>query len=328
MANKNKKGLHEAMGEVKLVAYSTNLGIAIWGNSKKVFTELGEPIHLCVTSPPYPLKIERGYGNVSEQAWVDFITESLEPIVENLVPGGSVVLNVSNDIFESKRPSRSTYLERMVLALNDRLGLSLMDRWPWINTSKPPAPTQWACVNRMQLCSAWEPVYWFTNDPDRVRSDNRRVLVEHTEQHKKLLEQGGDSRIATYGDGAYRLRGNAFSNKTQGKIPKNIIQRGHRCADTSAVRKIAKELGLPPHPAMFPTDIPSFAIEFLTNEDELVVDLFSGSNKTGLAAERAGRRWVACDLILEYVRTQAELFSSFAGFWMNPALACVGRSVK
>ena len=87
LANKNKKGLHETMGEVKLVAYSTNLGIAIWGNSKKVFTELGEPIHLCVTSPPYPLKIERGYGNVSEQAWVDFITESLEPIVENLVPG-------------------------------------------------------------------------------------------------------------------------------------------------------------------------------------------------------------------------------------------------
>jgi predicted RNase H-like nuclease (RuvC/YqgF family) len=37
----------------------------------------------------------------------------------------------------------------------------------------------------MQLCSAWEPVYWFTNDPDRVRSDNRRVLVEDTEQHKK-----------------------------------------------------------------------------------------------------------------------------------------------
>ncbi|WP_338122397.1 hypothetical protein [Vibrio coralliilyticus] len=37
---------------------------------------------------------------------------------------------------------------------------------------------------------------------------------------------------------------------------------------------------------MFPTDIPSFAIEFLTNEDELVVDLFSGSNKTGPVAER------------------------------------------
>ncbi|WP_310736194.1 hypothetical protein [Vibrio sp. SG41-7] len=137
---------------------------------------------------------------------MDFITDSLEPIVENLVPGDSVVLNVSNDIFESKRPSRSTYLERMVLALNDRLGLSLMDRLPWINTSKPPAPTQWACVNRMQLCSAWEPVYWFTNDPDRVRSDNRRVLVKYTEQHKKLLEQGGDSRIATYGDGAYRYK--------------------------------------------------------------------------------------------------------------------------
>lgn len=40
-----------------------------------------------------------------------------------------------------------------------------------------------------------------------------------------------------------------------------------RSSDTSAVRKIAKELGLPSRPAMFPVDIQSFAIELLTNED-------------------------------------------------------------
>lgn len=78
-----------------------------------------------------------------------------------------------------------------------------------------------------------EPVYWFTNDPDRVRSDNRRVLIPHTEKHQKLMAQGGDNRVVSYGDGAYRLRGNAFSNVTEGRIPKNVIQRGHRCADTS-----------------------------------------------------------------------------------------------
>lgn len=98
------------------------------------------------------------------------------------------------------------YVERMVLALHDRLGLSLMDRWPWINLSKPPSPTHWACVNRYQLCAGWEPVYWFTNDPDRVRSDNRRVLIPHTEKHQKLMAQG-DNRVVSYGDGAYRLRG-------------------------------------------------------------------------------------------------------------------------
>lgn len=96
-----------------------------------------------------------------------------------------------HNIFEAKRPSRSLYVERMVIALHDRLGLSLMDRWPWINLSKPPSPTHWACVNRYQLCSGWEPVFWFSNDPERVRSDNRRVLMPHTEKHQQFMAQGG-----------------------------------------------------------------------------------------------------------------------------------------
>lgn len=215
-ANKNKKGLHEAVPRYKLAAYSTRLGVSLWAESKSVFSKLEEPIHLCLTSPPYPLKNQRNYGNVSESAWVDFITEALEPIVANLVAGGSVVLNVSNDIFEHKRPSRSLYLERMVLALHDRLGLSLMDRIPWVNYSKLPGPTQWSCVKPYQLCSAWEPIYWFTNDPDKVRSNNRAVLQEHTERQKKLMDNGGEQRTATYGDGAYHLKtGKSFSKKNK-----------------------------------------------------------------------------------------------------------------
>ncbi|MEM0550399.1 MULTISPECIES: site-specific DNA-methyltransferase [Aeromonas] len=318
IATKTDKGLHEARGNVRLMAYSTRLGLAIWTDSLRFFTDFDEPIHLCVTSPPYPLRVQRKYGNVDEAGWVDFITSALEPIVKNLVPGGSVVLNVSSDVFETKMPSRSLYLERMVIALNDRLGLSLMDRWPWINLSKPPSPTYWSCVNRVQLCAGWEPIYWFTNDPLRVRSDNRRVLMPHTEAHKALLAKGGETRNAVYGDGAYRLREGSFSNQTQGRIPKNVIIRGHRCADSQALRKAAKELGLPAHPAMYPTDIPDFAIRFLTEEGDLVVDPFSGSNKTGLAAERGNRRWACCERVLEYIRTQASLFTGFDGFTMNP----------
>lgn len=167
LAQENKHGLHEALGETRLVGYSTNLGFAVWADSKKLYADLGEQIHLCVTSPPYPLRMPRSYGNVDEAQWVDFICGVLEPIVENLAPGGSLVLNVGQDIFERGRPSRSMHVERMVLALHDRLGLSLMDRWPWINLSKPPGPTYWACVQRKQLCSGWEPIFWFTNDPEK-----------------------------------------------------------------------------------------------------------------------------------------------------------------
>ena len=316
----NKSGLHEAAQGVTLVAYSTELGCAIWGDNKAFFSALNEPIHLCVTSPPYPLRKHRAYGGVDEKQWVEFIVSSLEPIAKNLAPGGSIVLNVSNDIFEPGRPSRSLYVERMVLALHDDLGLSLMDRWPWVNYSKPPAPTHWACIKRQQLRTAWEPIFWFTNNPDLVRSDNRRVLEAHSESHKRFLEKG-NTRTASYGNGAYRLRGaSSYRNQTAGSIPRNVIERGHVCADTRKARSIAAELGLPAHPAMFPTAIPEFAIQFLTEPGELVVDPFAGSNKTGLAAERLNRRWLATDLILEYNRVQAELFRGTPGYCVSEGL--------
>lgn len=125
------KELHKTVDGVKLVAFSTDLGVAIWGRCQNVFGNISEPIALCVTSPPYPLRQARAYGNPDESHYVNFICSALEPIVGNLVPGGSIVLNISNDIFESKSPARSLYVERLILALHDRLGLALMDRMPY-----------------------------------------------------------------------------------------------------------------------------------------------------------------------------------------------------
>ena len=320
------KDLHRAASGIRLVAFSTELGIAIWGNHQDIFRKIGEPIALCISSPPYPLRKARAYGGPDERQYVDFICEALEPIVRSLIPGGSIVLNLSGDVFESKKPSRSLYLERVVLALNDRLGLSLMDRIPWVNYSKPPSPTYWACVNRVQLTTAYEPLYWFTNDPDRVRSDNRRVLEAHTARHQHLMTLGGDGRSAVYGDGAYRIRPNSFGRVTTGRIPRNVIERGHVCSDTAAYRRHAHALGLPTHGAMQPTSIPDFFIRLLTQPDELVVDPFGGTVKTGLAAERLGRRWLVTEWMLEYLRGAAEMFRGFTGFEMNRVLLDVGSA--
>lgn len=309
------KELHRAAPGVMLVAFSTHLGVAIWGNQQDVFRAWSsvasdEPIALCISSPPYPLQKARAYGGPQAVEYVDFICQSLEPILRSLMPGGSVVLNLSNDIFEAKQPSRSLYLERLVIALHDRLGLSLMDRIPWVNYSKPPAPTYWACVQRYQLATAYEPVLWFTNDPSRVRSDNRRVLETHTKTHRKLMEGGGENRVARYGDGAYSLRHTSFSRETPGRIPKNVIERGHVCKDTIAYRNAAAQQALPTHGAIQPTSIPDFFIRLLTEEMDLVVDPFGGTVKTGIAAERLNRRWLVTEWMLEYLRGSAALFRS------------------
>jgi len=317
------KQLDKVIDNTAIVAFSTELGVAILGDCKKVFAgDFAEPIHLVITSPPYPLKNARDYGNPAESKYVDFICESVEPLLRNMAPGASLVLNVSPNIFKNKSPARSTYIERLTLALED-LGLELIDRVVWRDPNKLPGPTFWACVNRVQLCAEYEFVLWFSNDAlkmlEEKRSDNRRVLIPHSEQHIQLMQSGGEQRTTNYGDGAYKLRHGSFAGETSGKIPKNVLSLSHNCKDTRAFRKAAKLLGFPAHGAMFPSSVPEFFIKLLTKENELVVDPFGGSGKTGLVAERLRRRWIISEIVAQYARTSAELFRGFANFNLNPA---------
>lgn len=312
-----RQNLHPAAPLVKLVAFSTELGVAIWGRCEEVFPGLTKSVALCVTSPPYPLRKARAYGGPTAADYTDFLCRALEPIVRALIPGGSLVLNISNDIFESGRPSRDLYAERLVLALHDRLGLALMDRIPWVNPSKPPAPTYWACVRKVQMVATYEPVYWFTNDPDRVRADNRRVLEAHSARQEALHARGGEHRRTVYGDGTRRVRPGSYGRATAGRLPRNVLTRGHTCSDSKAYRRHAQALDLPVHAAMQPTTVPDFFIRFLTEPGDLVVDPFGGTVKTGLAAERLGRRWLVTEQMGAYLRGAAELFRTAVGFQIS-----------
>lgn len=310
-----ENGLSTARPGIALLGFSTNLGLAVWGDCSTALAGLDQPITLIVSSPPYPIQIARRYGGTPDtEAYIDFICKSIEPAIKALAPGGSLCLNVSNDVFEPGRPTRSLYLERLTLAIADRFGMSLMDRLIWHNPSKPPGPVAWASKKRVQLNVAWEPILWFTNDPTRITADNRRVLEAHTEAQLRLMKAGGEDRNTNYGDGAYTLRPGSFGAPTEGRIPRNILTRGHSCADTRRYREDAKRLGLPAHGAMQPLSIPDFLIRFLSKTGDLVVDPFGGTAKAGMAAERLGRRWIVVEKVLEYICVAGERFSEYDGF--------------
>jgi Uncharacterized protein conserved in archaea len=52
LTDAGEKKLRRAKPDVALLAFSTDLGIAIWGSCQRVFARLNEPIALVVTSPP------------------------------------------------------------------------------------------------------------------------------------------------------------------------------------------------------------------------------------------------------------------------------------
>lgn len=295
------------------VAFSTEMGLALWADAS-AFSRISTPLHLILTSPPYALRTPRAYGGPDQTQYVDFLCKAIEPLVRNLVAGGSLCLNLSNDIFCQGSPARSTYLERVIIAMEDRLSLKLMDRIIWENPSKPPGPTIWACRQRVQLVHKWEPVLWFCNDPARTLADNRRVLRPHTETHQQLLRRGGEQREAIYGDGAYRLRPGSFGAETPGSIPGNILRIPHDGARAAPLRRQVAAEGLPMHSAVMPRKLARFLIEFLTPPQARIADPFSGWATVPEQAEEAGREWISTERVAQYVAAQAIRMSRFKGF--------------
>lgn len=302
LTQEGQRTLGPAKPGMALVAFCTRLGLALWASWEDVFPKLDEPIALMLTSPPYPLARPRSYGNPTPAQYTDFIVRAMEPIVRNLLPGGSIALNLSNDIFEPGSPARSLYQERLVLALCDRLQLHRMDTLIWHNPSKPPGPIQYASKTRQQLNAAYETVYWFTNDPHRCFADNRRVLEPHSPRHRVLMERGGEQRDASYSDGAYQLRrGVSFANSTPGRIPRNVMSIGHSDRDAQRCNRYAREQGLNAHGAPMPLALADRLVRFLTRPNDLVVDPFAGRCTTGKAAEQNGRRWLCTERMGDYL---------------------------
>lgn len=309
-----KKKLTSAPPRRVLLGFSTELGLALWSSCEDVFKTLGEPISLCLTSPPYPLAVPRAYGNPTAAHYVDWMCSLLEPIVRQLMPGGSIALNISNDIFEPRSPARSLYRERLAIALHDRLELHKMDELIWKNDSKAPGPLRYASLDRTQLNVNWEPVLWFTNNPALVRSNNRRVLQEHNERHLKLMAAGGEQRVAAFGDGANRIRKGSYGTVTAGKIPRNVLSYGHKCIDQRPARDFAHRQGIAEHGAAMPLSLARFLVEFLTEPGDLIVDPFAGWFTTAKAAEITGRRWLGTEQVGEYILGGAQRFLDCDGF--------------
>ena len=62
-----------------------------------------------------------------------------------------------------------------------------------------------------------------------------------------------------------------------------------------------KEAEIKPHPARFLSGFTEFFIKFLTDEHDIVLDPFAGSNTTGSVAETLQRRWMSFEINENYL---------------------------
>jgi DNA modification methylase len=276
-------------------AYSTAFGKAFEGDSLLLMRELpDESVDLVVTSPPYALYFKKEYGNADQQAYVEWFLPFAQEIRRLLKPSGSFVLNIGG-VWMPGEPLRSLYHFRLLLALCDDLHFHLCQEFFWYNPAKLPAPAEWVNVRRIRVKDSVEYIYWFgkTSTP---KADNARVLQPYSKDMLRLIDRGISPTRRPSG----HVITSKFSEDRGGSIPSNLIQCGNNESNSAYFQKL-KQLGRKIHPARFPADLPRFFINFLTDEADVVLDPFAGSNTTGATAESMGRRWISMELSSEYV---------------------------
>jgi site-specific DNA-methyltransferase (cytosine-N4-specific) len=133
---------------------------------------------------------------------------------------------------------------------------------------------------------------------DRPQADNRRVLTEYSSSMKELLAKqkyNTGKQLSEHNIGEKSLLTN-----NAGAIPSNVITLANTHSN-SEYQTYCREHKLQPHPARMPPGLAEFFIKFLTKPNMLVLDPFGGSNTTGAAAEKLGRRWISIEPNDDYI---------------------------
>jgi DNA modification methylase len=290
--------------------YSTGLGSAYFGDSLDVLRAIPDnSINLVLTSPPYALHFKKEYGNVNKKEYIEWFLPFAKEIHRILTEDGSFVLNIGGS-YNQGIPTRSLYHFKLLIALVEQLNFHLAQECFWFNPAKMPMPAEWVTVRRIRVKDSVEYVWWLSKTP-WPKSSNRNVLKEYSNDMRRLNGKGLNPAKRPSG---HNIKSSFSKTDAGGSIPSNVLEEelaedipvnnllkfGNNAANDVYTIK-CKEAGVKPHPARFPSALPEFFIRLLTNDNDIVLDPFAGSNTTGSVSEKLSRRWIASDNVESYL---------------------------
>ena len=271
--------------------YQTENGILYHGVSEEIlqskwFEPLLHNVNLIFTSPPFPLKKKKAYGNLNGDAYIEWLASFADIFNELLAEDGSIVIELGNS-WVSGIPAMSIESLEALLKLKKRGDFFLCQEFIWHNPATLPSPVQWVNVERIRVKNSFSRLWWLSKIP-RPKADNRNVLQEYSQSMKNVL------RTKKYNSGkrpsGHNIGETSFLKDNGGAIPSNVLYLSNSVSSDPYL-EYCKNHNIKHHPARMPVDLANFFISFLTSENDIVVDPFAGSNVTGWAAEGLGRRW-------------------------------------
>ncbi len=305
---------------MKSELYKTKLGRMFVGD----FVEISKSFllryyknkfNLILTSPPFPLNKKKRYGNLQGKGYRDWFVSLATIFSKLLAHDGSLVIEIGNT-WENKRPVQSLlHLECLFeLVKNSNSDLRLIQEFICYNPSRLPSPAQWVTVNRFRAVDSYTHVWWIAKK-DLPKADNSKVLRPYSESMRRLIKtkrfnsgkrpsEHAIDPTAFAKDNGGSIPHNLFELenidlKRDVRLPHNVLSFSNTTSNDYYLKRCKKE-NIAPHPARMHQGLINFFTEFLTNENDLVLDCFAGSNTTGYCAEKLKRRWISVEMDEKY----------------------------
>lgn len=290
--------------------YVTPFGKCICGDSLKLMELLDDnSVSLFITSPPFALQRKKKYGNEKQSEYVDWLCKFATVVYKKMREDGSFVIDIGG-AYEKGVPSYSLYQFRALIKMCDEIGFHLAQPFYWHNPSALPSPIEWVNKRKLRAKTSVNTVWWLCKDPSKCKADVTKVLAPYSSRMERLISNPEEfvKEEGTVRPSGHVLGKSSWSKNNGGAIPPNLLQIPNSESNSQYLR-YCKVLGIKGHPARFPSALPEFFIKFLTDENDLVIDIFGGSNTTGWTAEKLHRKWQSFELLREYVAASCFRFA-------------------
>lgn len=278
------------------IYHATKLGRIYHADSLDVMkTMTAGSVDLIMTSPPFGLTREKEYGNVREQAYLDWFKPFAKAFHRILKDTGSLVIDIGG-AWKPGHPVRSLYHFKLLIMLCEEFGFHLAQDFYWWNPSKLPTPAEWVNIRRIRVKDGINTVWWLSKT-EWPRASNRRVLQPYSPSMEHLLANGYKAKLRPSGHEI----SDKFSINNGAAIPPNLIAIPNT-ESNSAYMRYCQEKKIKAHPARFPADLPEYFVRMLTDPGDMVFDPFGGSCITGEVSQRLGRKWACAEMVEDYLK--------------------------
>lgn len=284
--------------------YTTDLGTAYLGDSLNLMKGISDSsIDLILTSPPFALTRQKEYGNKQEQEYIDWFLQFSKEFHRILADEGSLVIDLGGAYIPGY-PVRSIYQYELLVRLCREQEFFLAQEFYHYNPSRLPTPAEWVTVRRIRVKDSVNVVWWLSKS-QYPKATNRNVLKPYSDSMKSLMKNGYKAKLRPSGHDI----SDKFGKDNGGAIPPNLLELANTNSNGQYQKK-CRENGIKPHPARFPVGFSDFFIKFLTDENDLILDPFAGSNTTGISAENLRRRWISIEMNEDYLEGSIFRFKS------------------